>query len=113
MVNPAGLISKGQSGSIILPAKSIFTRFDAVISSKAKPNALIIDPATAKKHVFNMIRNQSLNCLSGKQIPCEIDSVCIHGDNINSLNTAKSIKDDLLKNGLELKALNKMKKFIR
>ena len=86
---------------------------DGNLISRSKPNALIIDPTTAKKHVFNMVRNQSLNCLSGKQIPCEIDSVCIHGDNINSLNTAKSIKNDLLKNGLELKALNKMKKFTK
>ena len=59
-----------------------------------------------------MINDQALNCISGKKIPCEIDSVCIHGDNKNSLNTAKSIKEDLLKNGLKLKPLNKMKKFI-
>ena len=59
-----------------------------------------------------MVKNQSLNCLSGKQISCEIDSICIHGDNKNSLDTAKSIKQDLLKNGLNLIPLNKMKKFI-
>ena len=59
-----------------------------------------------------MVKNQSLNCHSGKQIPCEIDSVCIHGDNISSLETAKSIRKNLLDNGLELKTLNKMKKFI-
>ena len=39
-----------------------------------------------------MVKNQAINCLSGKQIPCEIDSVCIHGDNKSSLATAKSIK---------------------
>ena len=59
-----------------------------------------------------MVKNQALNCLSGKQIPCEIDSVCIHGDNISSLATAKSIKNNLETNGLILKPLNKMKKFI-
>ena len=80
--------------------------------SRSKPNALITDPEIAKKHVFNMVKNQSLNCLSGKQISCEIDSICIHGDNKNSLDTAKSIKQDLLKNGLNLIPLNKMKKFI-
>jgi len=85
---------------------------DGNLISRSKPNALITNPEVAKKHVFNMVKNQSLNCLSGKQIPCEIDSVCIHGDNTSSLNTAKSIKDDLLKNGLELKPLNKMKKFL-
>ena len=65
----------------------------------------------AKKHVLSMVNNQAINCFSGKQIPCEIDSVCIHGDNENSLATAKSIKENLLSNGLILKPLNKMKKF--
>ena len=80
--------------------------------SRSKPNALIIDPNIAKEHVFNMVKNQSLNCLSGKKIPCEIDSICIHGDNKSSLDTAKMIKQNLLDNGLELKPLNKMTKFI-
>ena len=59
-----------------------------------------------------MVKNQSLNCYSGKQILCEIDSVCIHGDNKSSLATAKSIKNNLVENGIELKTLNKMKKFL-
>ena len=73
---------------------------------------MITDPVHAKKHVLSMVKNQSLNCHSGKQIPCEIDSVCIHGDNENSLSTAKSIKKNLIDNGLQLKPLNQMKKFI-
>mgnify|MGYP002632845390 FL=1 len=79
--------------------------------SRSKPNALIIDPQLAKNHVLSMVKNQAINCLSGKQIPCEIDSVCIHGDNESSLATAKSIRDNLVDNGLELKPLNKMDKF--
>ena len=79
--------------------------------SRSKPNALIIDPNIAKEHVLNMVKNQSINCLSGKKIPCEIDSICIHGDNMNSLDTAKIIKQNLANNGLELKPLNKMSKF--
>ena len=85
---------------------------DGNLVSRSKPNALITDPEVAKSHVLNMVKNQSLNCLSGKKIPCKIDSVCIHGDNENSLGTAKSIKKNLLDNGLDLKPLNKMKKFI-
>ena len=79
--------------------------------SRSNSKALITDPDEAKKHVLNMVRNQALNCLSGKQISCKIDSVCIHGDNASSLATAKSIKDNLIANGLILKPLNKMKKF--
>ena len=84
---------------------------DGNLISRSKANALITDPEMAKKHVLSMVRNQAINCLSGKQIPCEIDSVCIHGDNKSSLDTALSIKDNLVSNGLILKPLNKMEKF--
>ena len=84
---------------------------DGNLISRKKPNALIADPEQAKKHVLSMIQNQAINCLSGKQIPCAVDSICIHGDNISSLATAKSIKNNLVENGLTLKPLNKLKKF--
>ncbi len=84
---------------------------DGNLVSRTKKHALITDPEIAKKHVVSMVKNQAINCYSGKQIPCEIDSVCIHGDNKSSLATAKSIKENLSSNGLILKPLNKMKKF--
>src|SRR6056300_1812994 len=84
---------------------------DGNLVSRTKPNALITNPEEAKKHVLTMVQNQSLNCLSGKQIPCKIDSVCIHGDNQSSLATAKIIRDNLVENGLELKTLTNLKKF--
>tara|TARA_Y100001970_G_scaffold269845_1_gene362967 strand:- start:3840 stop:4616 length:777 start_codon:yes stop_codon:yes gene_type:complete len=84
---------------------------DGNLVSRKKPYALITDPDQAKKHVLKMVKTQSLNCHSGKQIPCEIDSVCIHGDNLSSLETARSIRNNLLENGLKLTNLNNMKKF--
>ena len=84
---------------------------DGNLVSRKKSNALITDPKIAQNHVLKMVQNQSLNCHSGKQIPCEIDSVCIHGDNESSLATAKSIRENLVENGLELKTLTELKKF--
>ena len=85
---------------------------DGNLVSRKKSHALITDPELARNHVLSMVKNQAINCHSGKQIPCEIDSVCIHGDNKSSLATAKSIKKNLLENGLRLKTLNTMEKFI-
>ena len=73
---------------------------DGNLVSRKKPHALIIDPVEAKKHVLKMVKSQSINCHSGKQIPCEIDSVCIHGDNLSALDTAKSIRKNLLEKKL-------------
>ena len=80
--------------------------------SRSKANALIIDPKVAKQHVLKMVNNQAINCLSGKQIPCEIDSVCVHGDGKSSVNTAKQIKLGLKESGVTLKPLDKMEKFM-
>ncbi len=84
---------------------------DGNLVSRSKAHALITDPKVAKKHVLKMVKNQTLNCFSGKQIPCKIDSVCIHGDNESSLATAKLIRQNLIDSGLKLKPLNKMSKF--
>ncbi len=85
---------------------------DGNLVSRTKKNALITNPEIAKDHVLSMVKNQALNCFSGKQIPCEIDSICIHGDNLSSLSTAKAIKENLIANDINLKPLTKMKKFI-
>ena len=73
---------------------------------------MITDPEIARKHVIKMVQNQALNCYSGKQIPCEIDSVCVHGDGESAVTTAKEIRDGLLKSGVTLNPLDKMKKYI-
>ena len=85
---------------------------DGNLVSRSKDNAMITNPEAAKKHVIKMVENQALNCYSGKQIPCEIDSICVHGDGRSAVNTAEQIKEGLIKSGVTLSSLDKMKKFI-
>ena len=85
---------------------------DGNLVSRSKDNAMITDSEAAKKHVIKMIENQALNCYSGKQIPCEIDSVCVHGDGQSAVLTAREIKEGLINSEIILKPLNKLKKFI-
>ena len=85
---------------------------DGNLVSRKKNNAMITDPEIAKKHVIKMVETQALNCYSGKQIPCKIDSICVHGDGKSAVSTAKEIKEGLIKSGITLKPLNKLKKFI-
>ena len=85
---------------------------DGNLVSRSKENAMIIDPEIAQKHVIKMVESQALNCYSGKQIPCAIDSVCVHGDGKSAVDTAKQIRERLIKSGVTLNPLDKMKKFI-
>ena len=85
---------------------------DGNLVSRKKNNAMITDPEVAKKHVIKMVENQSLNCYSGKQIPCDIDSICVHGDGKSAVLTARKIKDGLINSGVTLRPLDKLKKFL-
>jgi 5-oxoprolinase (ATP-hydrolysing) subunit A len=85
---------------------------DGSLVSRSKSNAMITDPEVSKQHVIKMISNQAINCFSGKQIPCKIDSVCVHGDELKAVNTARKVKEGLLNSGVTLKPLDKMKKFM-
>jgi len=85
---------------------------DGNLVSRSKNNAMITNPESAKKHVIKMVEAQAINCYSGKQIPCEIDSICVHGDGESAVSTAKEIKEGLINSGIILKPLNKLKKFI-
>ena len=73
---------------------------------------MITDPEIAKKHVIKMVENQALNCYSGKQIPCDIDSICVHGDGKSAVGTAKEIRSGLIKSGVTLRPLDQLKKFV-
>jgi len=85
---------------------------DGNLVSRSKENAMITDPEIAKKHVIKMVESQALNCYSGKQISCEIDSVCVHGDGKSAVDTAKQIREGLINSGVTLNPLDKMKKFV-
>ena len=85
---------------------------DGNLISRKKSNAMITDPEIAKKHVIKMVENQALNCYSGKQIPCDIDSICVHGDGKSAVGTAKEIRSGLIKSGVTLRPLDQLKKFV-
>ncbi len=84
---------------------------DGNLVSRKKNNAMITDPEIAKKHVIKMVESQAINCYSGKQIPCDIDSICVHGDGKSAVSTAKQIRNGLIKSSVTLKSLDKLKKF--
>ena len=79
--------------------------------SRSKPNAIITDPKICLKNVTDMLNSSSIISLKKKKIKCNIDTICIHGDNINAVNIAKLIKKKLKIKGFNFLNLNNMTKF--
>ena len=83
---------------------------NGLLISRNKDNALISNPLEASNNILKMLQNNSIYSFTGKQIPCEIDSICVHGDGINAVNIASQLKKNLTHEGFILKSLNLLKR---
>ena len=64
---------------------------DGSLTPRSKADALIEDTEDAVRQVLQIIREGTIQTVSGKIIPVVADTICIHGDGKNALAFAKSI----------------------
>jgi len=79
--------------------------------SRDQSHALKSDVVEATHNIINMLNENAILCYSGKRIPCQIDSICVHGDGKNAEEIVRNIKNNLEKAGLILRPLNILEKF--
>ena len=84
---------------------------NATLVSRSMKNALITKPEDSLSHVLKMLENKSIFSYSGKQIPCQIDTICIHSDGPTAVPLAKYLIKGLKERGYQLKTLNSLIKF--
>lgn len=79
---------------------------DGQLVSRKKEGALITDTYEAVAQVLKMVKDSKVTTISGKEIPIEADTICVHGDGEHALNFVKEIIDTFQKEGIEIKPLN-------
>lgn len=75
---------------------------DGSLRSRMQDDAVIHDPQEAAAQVVRMVVDNTIVSLSGKRIPCEIHSLCVHGDEPTTLATAKAVRRALEDAGVEI-----------
>jgi UPF0271 protein len=78
---------------------------DGTLTSRKQPNALIESTDEAVKQVLQMIRQQTVTTITGKEIPIIAETICIHGDGKNAVEFARTINQLLKKELIEIKAI--------
>ncbi|BFM02882.1 5-oxoprolinase subunit PxpA [Psychrobacter alimentarius] len=77
---------------------------DGSLVSRSKDNALITDTNEAINHVLQMITEGTVTSVSGKKIPVEAQSICLHGDGEHAILFAQEIKKQLEIKGIKISA---------
>lgn len=75
---------------------------NGALTHRSKPGAVITDPKAATARILRSIEDQSIIASSGKQIPVQFDTICVHGDNPHAVAMAASLRDGIVAAGHEL-----------
>jgi UPF0271 protein len=75
------------------------------LTSRNQPGALIEDEERSLQQVLQMIMENKVTTVSGKTIPIEAATICIHGDGANAVAFAKNINEALKQNNIDIKAI--------
>lgn len=70
---------------------------DGSLTPRSKPNALIEDEEAAVKQVLQMVNEKKVTTITGKPLPIQADTVCIHGDGPHAILFAKRLHAALQK----------------
>jgi UPF0271 protein len=79
---------------------------DGSLVARTKAGAMITDEDMAIARVVRMVTEGKVTSLSGKDIPIEADSVCVHGDGEKALEFVKKIRAALAESGVDIVPLN-------
>jgi UPF0271 protein len=75
---------------------------DGMLTPRSSPHALHQDPEQAAKQVLQMVQQKTVTAISGKEIPVQAETVCIHGDGKHALAFAQAIAQLLTKHNIRI-----------
>jgi UPF0271 protein len=75
---------------------------DGTLTSRKKPGAVLHDPEAASERVLRMVQDKAVVATSGRRIPVEIDTICVHGDEPSAVAMARAVRAKLEENGIAI-----------
>lgn len=81
---------------------------DGTLVNRRKDGAMITDEDEAIARVVRMVKEKKVTAITGKDIPIQADSVCVHGDGAKALAFVERIRKALTEEGVEICSLDEI-----
>ena len=78
---------------------------DLTLVNRKLPGSVIHDQDLAISRIKKMALQGKVDTIDGQEIDIVADSICVHGDNPEAVNFVKHIRESLISEGIEVKAL--------
>jgi len=73
---------------------------DGTLTSRRKPGSVLHDAEEASERVLRTLQEKAVVTTSGRRIPIEIDTICVHGDEPSAVAMARAVRAKLEANGI-------------
>jgi UPF0271 protein len=77
---------------------------DGRLVHRSRPEALLHDPDAAAKRVLRMLHENRVRAIDGSDVAVKAETICIHGDNPESVAFARELRAKLLGAGIAIAA---------
>lgn len=77
---------------------------DGTLAPRDRPGGLIVDAAASVKQALAMIEEGYVTSLSGKRVPVQADTLCLHGDQPGAVAFAQALRNAFAERGIKVAA---------
>jgi UPF0271 protein len=79
-------------------------RADGSLVSRSRPDALLHNPGEAAPRVLRMLREGKVRSVDGPEVEVRPETICLHGDNPEAVEFARTLRWQLEKEGVAFRA---------
>ena len=81
---------------------------DGQLVPRSQPGAVLHESNECVEHVLRMLDAQAIVTLKGSHLPCHIDSICVHGDGPQAVETALALREALVRKDYVISTLSEI-----
>ncbi|THE13760.1 5-oxoprolinase subunit PxpA [Bacillus timonensis] len=80
-------------------------QLDGTLTPRTETNAVLHDSNEAIRQVLQMVKEQTVQTITGEVISIKADSICVHGDNSHALQFVQQLRHALTNECITIKAI--------
>jgi UPF0271 protein len=102
----SALVAAGEAAGLRVASEVFADRAyepDGSLMSRARPGAVVHDPAEVVKRAIAMVREGAVTAADGSRVPLRADTICVHGDTPGAADIARRLRRGLEEAGIAVR----------
>lgn len=103
----APIVEQARSAGLTVVCEAFADRAynaDGSLVSRRLPGSVIHDPDLVASRMLRLVKEGRITAIDGTEIELEAHSICVHGDTPAAVSIARSVREALAQDGVELKS---------